>query len=307
MDYHLRPLNPNPSITIVGCGGTGGFVAESLCRLFTGREADIVLVDHDRVEPHNLLRQNFTEGNLGEYKSQALAERLARTYRRTVGYSTRPFEALSTNSWQTTYPGIKSHGQSMIIGCVDNARARKEMAQSIRKYTNTWLIDAGNGDNWGQILVGNTTFTGDLGGSFQDSQCVQLPAPTVQSPALLTTAPKTKPDIDCAAALDLTDQDPAINQIMASLVTAVVRRMAAGTCPWMALRVDMDLGILTPSYANPETVSKITGVPVETLVSANARPQEMEDGRRRRRRRRRRRLADMQRHPNRVKQPRHRI
>ncbi len=145
MDYHLRPLNPNPSITIVGCGGTGGFVAESLCRLFTGREADIVLVDHDRVEPHNLLRQNFTEENLGEYKSQALAERLTRTYRRTVGYSTRPFENISAGSWQDTYPGIKGHGQSMIIGCVDNARARKEMAQSIRRYTNTWLIDAGTG------------------------------------------------------------------------------------------------------------------------------------------------------------------
>ena len=44
---------------MVGTGGTGGFVAEGLCRLFQGREATIVLVDHDRVEPHNLLRQNF--------------------------------------------------------------------------------------------------------------------------------------------------------------------------------------------------------------------------------------------------------
>jgi len=40
----------------------GGFVAEGLCCLFQGRQATIVLVDHDRVEPHNLLRQNFYPG-----------------------------------------------------------------------------------------------------------------------------------------------------------------------------------------------------------------------------------------------------
>ena len=58
MPYYLdnRFLLDNPWITVVGCGGTGGFVAEGLCRLFTGTEATIVLVDHDRVEPHNLLR-----------------------------------------------------------------------------------------------------------------------------------------------------------------------------------------------------------------------------------------------------------
>ena len=61
MPYYLDNafLLDNPWITVVGCGGTGGFVAEGLCRLFQGRQATIVLVDHDRVEPHNLLRQNF--------------------------------------------------------------------------------------------------------------------------------------------------------------------------------------------------------------------------------------------------------
>ena len=41
MPYHLDNafLLDNPWITVVGCGGTGGFVAEGLCRLFQGREA----------------------------------------------------------------------------------------------------------------------------------------------------------------------------------------------------------------------------------------------------------------------------
>ena len=40
MPYYLDNafLLDNPWITVVGCGGTGGFVAEGLCRLFQGRE-----------------------------------------------------------------------------------------------------------------------------------------------------------------------------------------------------------------------------------------------------------------------------
>ena len=39
MPYYLDNtfLLDNPWITVVGCGGTGGFVAEGLCRLFQGR------------------------------------------------------------------------------------------------------------------------------------------------------------------------------------------------------------------------------------------------------------------------------
>ena len=93
MPYYLDNafLLDNPWITVVGCGGTGGFVAEGLCRLFQGREATIVLVDHDRVEPHNLLRQNFYPEDVGKFKSQALADRLARAYRCPVGYSVYAF------------------------------------------------------------------------------------------------------------------------------------------------------------------------------------------------------------------------
>ena len=65
--------------------------------------------------------------------------------------------------------------------------------------------------------------------------------------------------MDCAAALDLTDQDPTINQMMASLVLQVVRRMVAGTCPFLALYLDMDLGTVNPSYVTPEAVARLVG------------------------------------------------
>ena len=113
MPYYLDNefLIDRPWITVVGCGGTGGFVAEGLCRLFTGREATIVLVDHDRVEPHNLLRQNFHAEDVGKFKSQALADRLARAYRRPIGYSVYPFREDPSGSYGQRWPGIPTYGQ----------------------------------------------------------------------------------------------------------------------------------------------------------------------------------------------------
>ena len=252
MPYYLdnQFLLDNPWITVVGCGGTGGFVAEGLCRLFQGRDATIVLVDHDRVEPHNLLRQNFYPGDVGEFKSKALADRLAKAYNRPVGYSVYPFRE-EARPQGSRYPGLSSH-DGLIIGCADNAAARRAMAECLPGDPCRWLIDAGNDTNWGQILIGNVAepvvleeppFTGDT--------CHLAPAPTLQRPDLLTAVSTRPPDVDCAAALDLTDQDPTINQMMASLVLQVVRRMVAGTCPFLALYLDMDLGTVTPVLRHP--------------------------------------------------------
>ena len=189
MPYYLDNafLLDNPWITVVGCGGTGGFVAEGLCRLFQGRKATIVLVDHDRVEPHNLLRQNFYAEDVGKFKSQALADRLARAYRRPIGYSVYPFREEDSRPDGSRYPGLPSYGNSLVIGCADNAAARRAMAECLPGDPRRWLIDAGNDTNWGQVLVGNAPepvawdeppFTGET--------CHLAPAPTLQRPDLLT-------------------------------------------------------------------------------------------------------------------------
>ena len=270
MPYYLDNafLLDDPWITVVGCGGTRGFVAEGLCRLFQGREANIVLVDHDRVEPHNLLRQNFYAEDVGKFKSQALADRLARAYRRPVGYSVYPFRESDTRPHGNCYPGLPNYGDSLIIGCADNAAARKAMAECLPGDPRRWLIDAGNDTNWGQVLVGNVTEPVTLHEPpFTGETCHLAPAPTLQRPDLLTAVSTRPPDVDCAAALDLTDQDPTINQMMASLVLQVVRRMVAGSCPFLGLYLDMDQGTVTPRYVTPEAVARIVGPDSEWEIS----------------------------------------
>ena len=262
MPYYLDNafLIDNPWITVVGCGGTGGFVAEGLCRLFQGRDATIVLVDHDRVDPHNLLRQNFYRDDVGKFKSQALADRLAKAYSKPVGYSVYPFREYDGQSHGHSYPGLPNYGNSLIIGCADKAAARRAMAECLPGDPRRWLIDAGNDTNWGQVLVGNVAEPVNLEESpFTGETCHLAPAPTLQRPDLLTAVSTRPPDVDCAAALDLTDQDPTINQMMASLVLQVVRRMVAGTCPFMALYLDMDLGTVTPTYVTPNAVERLVG------------------------------------------------
>ena len=271
MPYNLDNvfLLDDPWITVVGCGGTGGFVAEGLCRLFQGREATIVLVDHDRVEPHNLLRQNFYTEDVGRFKSQALADRLARAYRRPVGYSVYPFRQDDSGPYGPRYPGLPSYGSCLLIGCADNAAARRAMAECLPGDPRRWLIDAGNDTNWGQVLVGNVA--GEINWderAFVDGICRLLPAPTLQRPDLLTAVSTTPPDVDCAAALDLTDQDPTINQMMASLVLQVVRRMVAGTCPFMGLYLDMEQGTVIPTYVTPEAVERVVGPDSELGMAA---------------------------------------
>ena len=146
MPYYLDNafLLDNPWITVVDCGGTGGFVAEGLCRLLQGRQATIVLVDHDRVESHNLLRQNFYPEDEGRFKSQALADRLAKAYRRPVGYSVYLFRDEDSRPDGRRYPGLPSYGNSLLIGCADNAAARRAMAESLPGDPRRWLIGAGN-------------------------------------------------------------------------------------------------------------------------------------------------------------------
>ena len=254
MPYYLDNafLLDNPWITVVGCGGTGGFVAEGLCRLFQGRQATIVLVDHDRVEPHNLLRQNFYAEDVGSSRARPSptgwrgpsgvpsATRSTPSGRRTpapMGAATPAFPPTGTPC-SSAAPTTPQHAGRWRSPC----RATRAGGSSTRATTPTGA----------RYLIGNVADR-DFGDeqAFVGETCYLLPAPTLQRPDLLTAVSTTPPDVDCAAALDLTDQDPTINQMMASLVLQVVRRMAAGTCPFMGLYLDMEQGNGHPDLRHP--------------------------------------------------------
>jgi hypothetical protein len=225
------------TIAIIGCGGTGGYTAEGVCRILPAN-ATLLLVDMDRVEERNLTRQNFTVSDLGKFKSEALALRLCNKYDRAIAYSTMPIGLT-----QLSY-------DSVVVACVDNGPARRDIAKKLKggAYSTgpAWYIDSGNGDNFGQVLIGNTDGPAELDANKQVWN--HLPLPTIQQPELLRQQPGAR---SCA---DIPEQGPTINQSMAALVVEVVRRLIEGTCPWIQLYLDMNIGTLQPVYATPEVV-----------------------------------------------------
>jgi PRTRC genetic system ThiF family protein len=262
----LRQMPQNFNITVVGCGGTGSFVAEGLCRLLIGSDIPILLIDPDRVEPHNLLRQNFYEGDLERFKSQALAERLSRQFHRRIAYNVYPYmpDLIGENCGGGLHsPAI----QGIIIGCVDKAEARRQIGQSLR-FGNWWL-DAGNGFSSGQVLLGNARNLELLGSPFikESGEVEGLPMPSWQLPSLLAPPTTKKPDAqDCAEAVAAEEQSPVINQAMATLVLEFIYRLLNKKLIWMGAYIDLDAGTLQTVRAEPEIVARMCGVKVDTLV-----------------------------------------
>ena len=166
----------------------------------------LILIDMDRVEERNLNRQSFTAADIGLFKSEALAKRLAGKYQRPVQYSVLPV-------------GAADLPKGIVVGCVDNGLARQTIADRI--HDGQWWVDSGNGTNFGQVLIGNSKIE-KLRPSFTHDLCVRLPLPTIQQPALLTQVPRQR---SCAEAVAADDQSPTINQAMGALVLEVVRRI----------------------------------------------------------------------------------
>ena len=163
----------------------------------------------------------------------------------------------------------------MTIGCVDNRVARSALGHVSR----SWLIDAGNGENYGQVLVGNASLERLRGGlsvfdgrvnrrvkAFDEASevCHLLPLPTLQQPRLLAVDPVRSED--CAVAVALGGQSPSINPAMAVLVVEMVRKLVAATLSWMGAYLDLDAGSLHPVYATPDAVSRLVGIRKSVLL-----------------------------------------
>jgi PRTRC genetic system ThiF family protein len=269
MDYvvSLRSIPQRFNIVVVGCGGTGGYVAEGLCRLPSVADIPLILIDHDRVEPHNLKRQNFFEGDVGKFKSQALAERLCRKYGRRIKYCIYPYSHDLITDNLVTHFGSRV-AQGIIIGCVDDSsEARKEISDTMG--FDSWWLDAGNGYSSGQVLLGNARDKEMLKQSFdkESGEVRRLPIPSLQLPSLIIPpAAKESDTRSCAEAVIAEDQSPVINQYMAALVLQFIDRLLTQKLTWMGAYIDLEACNSHPVPADPVTVARMLGVKVDTLM-----------------------------------------
>ena len=136
-------LNRPVKITMLGAGGTGGYIAPHLYRLLhtLDRSVEVTIADGDIVEEKNLVRQNFVASDLGRNKAQVLAERYASAFGMEAQYIpdfieseerlSKLVEPETYPSW--LYPEKRPEELSILIGAVDNNRSRQLCHQVFKK------------------------------------------------------------------------------------------------------------------------------------------------------------------------------
>lgn len=67
----FQPEKDDARIHIIGCGSVGSTIAENLARCGVTK---MTLWDFDKVEPHNIVNQMFTQAHVGRLKCDALKE-----------------------------------------------------------------------------------------------------------------------------------------------------------------------------------------------------------------------------------------
>ncbi|WP_054697684.1 ThiF family adenylyltransferase [Syntrophomonas palmitatica] len=146
----------NFSILQVGCGGTGGYLVPKIARLLMTLQKyrdgwqGYNIVDFDVVEEINLYRQNFVKADLGLYKSEVMAKRYGSHFGVAIGSGTEKAE-----SWEEIFNFFPECNSGpvcrILIGCVDNNRARKVMHEAfINSDKPIIYIDSGNGKYTGR-------------------------------------------------------------------------------------------------------------------------------------------------------------
>ena len=229
------------SILLVGCGGTGSFTALNLARLAASNPQirfRLWFIDPDVVEEKNIGRQYFCPADVGQPKAVTLATRLNLAFGLRITPIVGKFDGRMIDACEPAYsPGSRL---TLIVGCVDTPTARAEIDQAIRANIDRrgpsagrslWWLDSGN-DHWnGQVLLGSSADDKPIFSEFGD--CVALPLPSVQEPALIEAREVAPVDLSCADLVALNVQARTVNYMAASWLDERDRvGLAGGIARW---------------------------------------------------------------------------
>lgn len=220
------------SITIVGCGGTGAAVARIVARIIYDMHRarlhtpNVLLIDPDIVEEKNVGRQLFTPADaaLKLPKVEVVGRRLNMALGLDIAWCVEPFSVEKHGD---------RYGSQLVIGCVDNHLARRELHQA-----RGILIGAGNFRNGGQVVIGNTADPAIMQRHIDghEGKYAYLPKEGLMFPALLEPEIPTsepQPTLSCAELVLRGEQDCLVNDWMAcavgQYVYALLRRQPIRT------------------------------------------------------------------------------
>lgn len=261
----LLPVYDRIRLFLVGCGGTGSWLAPSVARIAKvwqeqGHQVDLIFCDPDHVEPKNIPRQNFCEAELKRNKASALAYRYSAAWGLEIHAVDQPFKAAKLPH--------KFGALTILIGCVDNAAARREIANAVQRQIEgsqderrLWWLDCGNNDDSGQVLLGSATAPCQMEHAFRSRKiCKMLPAPSLIAPDLLEPRPEelAASKLSCADIQLANAQSLAVNQQVAAIATDYLLRMLSGSLKRFATYFDLESGVMRSRYITPEEIESFT-------------------------------------------------
>lgn len=257
--YIIDPQHP-VTINLIGCGGTGSQVLNSLARMNSALKAlghpglFVRAFDPDRVTSANMGRQLFSPAEIDEFKCVALVGRINRFF----GYE---WEAVPE------YYNLlcEAPTANITISCVDTGKARKDIKEVITAASRSkdsngtsfynrhyhtepyhipyYWMDFGNMQDRGQVVIGTVKSIPQPKGSEFDTKTV-LPTIDKIHPEILKDAPGDDQGPSCSLAEALQKQDLFINTNLANMGLAILWKM------FRALHIDSN-GL----YLNLETLS----------------------------------------------------
>jgi PRTRC genetic system ThiF family protein len=301
----LAYQSPTVQIVVVGAGGTGSWLVGHLARLVWDfnrkwalvhneqpRRASLLIVDYDHVEESNIrARQNFCPAEVGYPKAQLLANRLAFAFglsEQEISAHVGPFTSALLSR------GRRWNELKIIVGCVDNAKARQTIAKCLATSSYgyeanhdshlplIWWIDSGNALHAGQVLCGNVATVDALRGVLHDPMCLRLPSPALIHPELLTPRPEeemeTTTPLSCKdlvlAGEPAMQQSRTINNHMAALVYGYVEKLMYGGLTTFASYTDNASFTTRSLETTPEGLSQALGLPPSFFTTVEAEPEE---------------------------------
>ncbi len=232
----LLPVLKDVSIHLIGCGGTGSWLAPHLARIAKLLEevhhlnVRLVFWDPDTVEQKNIYRQNFCEAEIGVNKAGTLARRYGHAWGMEVTAVGVPFtrQSLFSNNLAQRYGSNEIH---ILVSCVDNNKARQEIVKCCQEIQSTWWMDTGNLKTAGQVSVGRLLQERESSPLRFPSKTTWLPLPSEQFPGILL--PENEPakeeldysGLSCADIALVDEQGLSINHSIASTAAAMLMKL----------------------------------------------------------------------------------